>query len=82
MMMVNERDQRTVEELMATSILKKAKYGKDPKKVEAAKKVLHNTQMFNAYVDLRIEKREKAQRIKEGRLTVWERIVRFTGRKA
>lgn len=82
MTMVKERDQRKVEELMAISILKKARYGEDSKKAEAAKKVLHDTQLFNKYIDIRIERRNEAQRIKEGRLTVWERIVRFTSRKA
>lgn len=82
MTMVKERDQRKVEELMAISILKKARYGEDPKKVEAAEKVLCDTQLFNKYIDIRIERRNEAQRIKEGRLTVWERIVIFTSRKA
>lgn len=80
--MVKVKNQRKVETKMVTSILNKALYGEDPKKVEAAEKVLRDTQLFNKYIDIRIERRNEAQRIKEGRLTVWERIVRFTSRKA
>lgn len=82
MTMVINRDQRRVEELMVTSILRKAKYGDNLKMAKAAEKVLCDTQMFDMYVDIRIERREETQRIKEGRLTYWERFVRFIGRKA
>ena len=64
------------------SILRKASYGKNPKKAEAARKVLDSTRLFNEYVDIRIERRNEAQRIKEGRFTVWERIAKKFSREA
>lgn len=82
MIIVNEKRQRKVEASIIMSILRKASYGIDPKKAEAARKVLDSTRLFNEYIDIRIERRNEAQRIKEGRLTRWERFVRFIGRKA
>ena len=55
--MEQKKKSRRMEIISATMALKKIRDGDDPRKAEAAEKILGNNELFKQYVQVRINKR-------------------------